>query len=163
MAATKAVRLQVHHPRNITIATPASAAHAGAPQPPNRTAGFVETYGVGICRGRYARALCREWHAWDEQHGSENDPVDAFPADQLFVVFVVADGGADLEHFEVRSAAEARSILLQVGADCNAAHGKQLRSCMLSSGSFAWNTFHGRCESTHVAPFRGSDTKWEDT
>ena len=29
-------------------------------------------------------------------------------------VFVVADGGQDLEHFELRSFAEARAVLLQV-------------------------------------------------
>lgn len=33
---------------------------------------------------------------------------------QLYIVFVVADGGADLEHFELRTLAEAKSILLQV-------------------------------------------------
>ena len=69
---------------------------------------------MGICRGHYAPALLAEWHAWDEQHGSENEPVDAFPGDQLYVVFVVADGGLDLERFEPRSFAEAKSILLQV-------------------------------------------------
>lgn len=37
----------------------------------------------------------------------------AFGPDQLYIVFVVADGGTDLECFDVRSAAEARSILLQ--------------------------------------------------
>ena len=49
-----------------------------------------------------------------KRNGSENDPVDLFGDDQLFVVFVVANGGADLEHFEVHSYEEARSIILQV-------------------------------------------------
>ena len=44
---------------------------------------------------------------------SQNEAVDFFGGDQLYVVFVVADGGADLEHFEVRSFQEARSLLLQ--------------------------------------------------
>ena len=79
----------------------------------NETTGFVETYGVGVCQGHYTEALRREWHAWDAAHGSENEPVDIFESDQLFVVFVVADGGSDLEHFQVRSFGEARSILLQ--------------------------------------------------
>ena len=52
----------------------------------NATAGFVETHGVGICRGQYAKALTKEWHRWDKQNGSENDPVDIFEGDQLFVV-----------------------------------------------------------------------------
>lgn len=33
---------------------------------------------------------------------------------QLYIVFVVADGGTDLEHFELRTLAEAKRILLQV-------------------------------------------------
>jgi len=74
----------------------------------------VQTYGVGVCRGRYASTLVKEWHAWDKRNGSENDPVDMFGNDQLFVIFVVANGGADLEHFEVHSYEEARSIILQV-------------------------------------------------
>lgn len=98
----------------------------------------METHGVGICRGRYAPALREEWHRWDEQHGSENESVDIFGDEQLFVVsahdaaeqrshklirlplktsqvFVVADGGLDLEHFEPQSFAELRSIMMQVG------------------------------------------------
>ena len=52
----------------------------------NSTSGFVETHGVGICRGRYASTLCKEWHRWDKQNKSENDAVDIFEEDQLFVV-----------------------------------------------------------------------------
>ena len=89
--------------------------HAGAAAPArNATAGFVHTYGVGVCRGAYSGALAREWAAWDAAHGSENDPVDGFSPDQLYVVFVVANGGADLERFEVHSFEEARRSLLQV-------------------------------------------------
>lgn len=84
----------------------------------NRTEGFVQTHGLGICRGCYAKALIKEWRRWDKLHTSENDPVDAFPSDQLYVVFVVANGGADLEHFELRSFTEAQSILLQVYSHC---------------------------------------------
>jgi hypothetical protein len=81
---------------------------------PNSTQGFVQTYSCGVCRGRYAGALVKEWRAWDKRNGSENGPVNAFGDDQLFIVFVVANGGADLEHFEVHSFEEARSIILQV-------------------------------------------------
>ena len=79
----------------------------------NITEGFVHTQGLGICQGHYAPTLVKEWHRWDASHESENDPVDAFPGDQLYVVFVFADGGADLEHFQLRSFREAQSILLQ--------------------------------------------------
>ena len=75
----------------------------------------MQTHSVGVCRGCYASSLVREWHAWDRRKGSENDPVDMFGDDQLFVIFVVDNGGADLEHFEVHSYEEARSIILQVG------------------------------------------------
>lgn len=79
----------------------------------NVTEGFVQTHGLGICQGNYAPALVKEWHRWDASHESENDPVDAFPDDQLYVVFVFADGGVDLEHFELRNFHEAQSVLLQ--------------------------------------------------
>ena len=51
---------------------------------------------------------------WDERHTSENDPVGSLPCHQTYAIFLVADGGVDLESFEVRSMAEARSVLLQV-------------------------------------------------
>ncbi|BDA51282.1 probable serine/threonine-protein kinase haspin at C-terminar half [Coccomyxa sp. Obi] len=85
----------------------------GTQAPENVTASFVRTFGVGVCRGRYAEALVDRWQAWDALNGSENDPVADFGADQMYVVFVVANGGEDLEHFQVHSFKEARSILLQ--------------------------------------------------
>ena len=80
----------------------------------NVTTSFVETHGVGVCRGRYADALIKEWHRWDDVHGSENDSVDTFGNDQMYVVFVVSNGGIDLEHFEPQSFDEIRSIMMQV-------------------------------------------------
>ena len=67
-----------------------------------------------MCRGKYSETLVREWHRWDKERTSENDPVDVFGSDQLYCVFVLADGGTDLEHFELRCFDEARSLLLQV-------------------------------------------------
>lgn len=78
------------------------------------TTGFVEMFGLGLCQGAYSSALAREWHAWNAAHGSENDPVDDFASDQVYIVYVTADGGVDLEHLELRSYEEAVSILLQV-------------------------------------------------
>lgn len=75
-------------PHKLTPAGPAGAS-PGAPPPANATAGFVETFGVGVCRGCYAAALRKEWHRWDKQFGSENDPVDIFGDGQLFVVSLV--------------------------------------------------------------------------
>lgn len=74
----------------------------------------MEVHGIGICKGCYAPALQKEWESWDEEFGSENDPVNSFPEDQLYVIYIVADGGSDLEKFEPRSFSEACSILLQV-------------------------------------------------
>lgn len=51
---------------------------------------------------------------WDELHTSENDPVGGLPREQMYAAFLVADGGVDLESFEVCCMDEARSILLQV-------------------------------------------------
>lgn len=79
----------------------------------NMARSFVQTYGVGLCRGAYAPELKREWQRWHTSHTSENESVDIFPADQLFVVFVVADGGLDLEHYALRSYDEMCSLLLQ--------------------------------------------------
>lgn len=108
---------------------------AGGPeqsQSDNITEGFVQTHGLGICRGRYAKTLVKEWHRWDHLHESENDAVDAFPGDQLYVVFVFADGGADLERFELRSFEEAQSILLQVQTGTETA---SLYACKRSLGT----------------------------
>ena len=81
----------------------------------NQTQGFIHLQGSAICRGPYSPALVQEWYAWDEAHGSENQPVDDFDdAGQLFALIVTADGGHDLDHFAVQEFQEARSILFQV-------------------------------------------------
>ncbi|XP_024538404.1 uncharacterized protein LOC9657580 [Selaginella moellendorffii] len=58
--------------------------------------------------------LVRAWKKWDTQHNSENDQPLAFPEEQLYVVFVLADGGTDLESFELLNYEEVKSLLLQV-------------------------------------------------
>ena len=79
----------------------------------NMTSGFVETHGIGVCKGKYSKELAKEWHRWDKIHTSENEPVDGYGDDQLYVVFVVGNGGTDLEGFSPRSFEEMKSILLQ--------------------------------------------------
>ncbi|KAK9846840.1 hypothetical protein WJX84_005314 [Apatococcus fuscideae] len=79
----------------------------------NATLGFAETFGCGLCHGPYAPELISAWGRWDDLHGSENDPVGSLPSEQMYAAFLVADGGVDLESFEIRSMEEARSILLQ--------------------------------------------------
>jgi serine/threonine-protein kinase haspin len=80
----------------------------------NVTDGFIDTERVLVTRGPYAGRLLEEWLSYDSRKTSENENPSAFPADQLYAVFVAADGGVDLEHAEVRTYAEAKSILLQV-------------------------------------------------
>ena len=84
------------------------------PKSRNYTQGIIKTHAVGVCQGRYPKSLVKQWKKWDKKHRSENDCVDIFPAGQKYVIFVVEDGGQDLEHFDVQSFDEARSLLLQV-------------------------------------------------
>ena len=50
--------------------------------------------------------------------GSENDPLEAFKEEQLFIVFVMQHGGLDLESYQLRGYEEAQSILMQVCCPC---------------------------------------------
>lgn len=80
--------------------------HAGE-TPDNVTSGFVETFGVGVCAGAYSPALLAEWHRWDGEHGSENEPVDCFEGldDQLFVVGASTSAAANAPAAAQRAAA----------------------------------------------------------
>ena len=80
----------------------------------NVTSGSIDTKRVAVCRGPYAPELLEQWRAYDARETSENENPGAFPADQLYAVFAFADGGADLEHADVGTYAEAKSVLLQV-------------------------------------------------
>jgi serine/threonine-protein kinase haspin len=68
-----------------------------------------------VCRGPYAPALLNAWTKFDEERLSENEDPAGFQEDQLYIVFACADGGVDLEHIQLNSAAEASAMLLQVG------------------------------------------------
>ena len=116
----------------------------------NITAGFVQTYGVGVCQGRYAPALLREWHRWDEEHESENDPVDIFQEDQLYVVFVVADGGIDLEHYEPQNFAELQSVLLQAALTLAVAE----EACCFEHRDLHWGNILIRRDGTETVKYR---------
>ena len=74
---------------------------------------FAKTHAVRVCRGQYDKSLLAEWCRWDQQNESENDCPDFFPEDQLYAVFIVADGGTDLEHYRFGSYDEALAVLLQ--------------------------------------------------
>jgi serine/threonine-protein kinase haspin len=82
--------------------------------PPHSTEGFINTAAVTVCRGPYAPPLLNAWKKYDKERESENENPEGFPADQLYIVFACADGGADLEHIQLNNAAEATAMLLQV-------------------------------------------------
>ncbi|KAK9801322.1 hypothetical protein WJX73_003144 [Symbiochloris irregularis] len=132
---------------------------AGAPtaRSANATSGFVELFGLGLCRGAYSTVLTREWHAWDRAHGSENDPIDHFGGDQLFMVYVTADGGVDLEHVQVHSYEEAVSILLQVALILAVAE----EACEFEHRDLHWGNLLIKRTSvhTHMYRLRGVDVK----
>ncbi|KAG0563509.1 hypothetical protein KC19_8G037100 [Ceratodon purpureus] len=81
---------------------------------PNICNTFVETKATRICQGCYDAELVQAWEDWDVHHASENDHPSIFPNQQLYVVFVLTDGGRDLESFALESFNEARSLLLQI-------------------------------------------------
>jgi serine/threonine-protein kinase haspin len=97
----------------------AAAAAAGADAAPaqasraNATAGFVRTVAIRVTRGPYDPALCAAWRAYAADKGTENDFPGGLAADQLYAVFVLENGGRDLERFALRCGAEARAVLLQ--------------------------------------------------
>ena len=66
--------------------------------------------------------------------GSENDPLEAFEEQQLFIMFVMQHGGTDLESHQLRGFEEAQSILMQVCCPC----------CMQCQGSKGLDTPIGR-------------------
>eukprot|EP01135_Chromosphaera_perkinsii_P008567 Nk52_evm9s1401 gene=Nk52_evmTU9s1401 len=80
---------------------------------PNCTESFILVHKMILCHGPYPDCLIEEWDKFDECRGSENERPDFFSSEQLFIVFVFANGGKDLENFHLKSAEQATSILLQ--------------------------------------------------
>ncbi|KAJ3683895.1 hypothetical protein LUZ60_014122 [Juncus effusus] len=82
----------------------------------NSCTGFIESKDFKVCKGAYDVALIKAWENWDTENGSENDHPNEFKDDQCYIIFVLADGGKDLESFVLFDYNEARSLLLQVTA-----------------------------------------------
>ncbi|XP_020596846.1 serine/threonine-protein kinase haspin homolog isoform X1 [Phalaenopsis equestris] len=82
----------------------------------NSCANFIETKDFRVCQGLYDTHLIRAWEEWDAKNNSENDHPCAFPDNQCYIVFVLADGGKDLENSVLKKFNEARSLLVQVTA-----------------------------------------------
>ena len=129
---------------------------ASSSAPLNATAGFIDTRAVRVCRGPYAPALLRAWAASDAVARSENENPAHFAADQTYVVFACADGGADLEHVELRTFAEACAVLLQVTTALAVAE----EACRFEHRDLHWgNVLLRRCgaDETRTARLNGVD------
>lgn len=77
---------------------------------------FIETKAIRVCQGTYDAFIMKAWEDWDEKHTSENDHPMLFPEKQLYITFILADGGQDLESFVLSDFDEARSVMIQVTA-----------------------------------------------
>uniref|UniRef100_A0A0A9FRC6 non-specific serine/threonine protein kinase n=1 Tax=Arundo donax TaxID=35708 RepID=A0A0A9FRC6_ARUDO len=78
--------------------------------------GFIETKDFRVCQGPYDPSLISAWEDYDAKRGSENDHPKDFTSEQCYIVFVLADGGTDLEGFAFVDYNEASSLLVQVTA-----------------------------------------------
>ncbi|KAL5700643.1 non-specific serine/threonine protein kinase [Ranunculus cassubicifolius] len=82
----------------------------------NACTNFIETLDLRVCQGSYDSALIKAWVEWDVKNRSQNDHPKEFSEEQCYVVFVLAHGGEDLEHFVLADFNQARSVLVQVTA-----------------------------------------------
>ena len=129
-----------------------------APLEKNATEGFIDTLSVSVCRGPYAPQLLEAWTEYDEKK-SENENPAGFDDDQLYVVFACADGGVDLEHVHLNSAAEARSTLMQITIALAVAE----EACAFEHRDLHWgNVLLRRCgvEETRVARLNGVNVEY---
>ncbi|WVZ66833.1 hypothetical protein U9M48_016000 [Paspalum notatum var. saurae] len=78
--------------------------------------GFIETRDFRVCQGPYDPSLISAWEDFDAKRGSENDHPKDFTREQCYIVFVLADGGTDLESYALVDYNEAHSLLVQVTA-----------------------------------------------
>jgi hypothetical protein len=70
-----------------------------------------------------SQSFIKAWRAWDKKNTSENDPIEGFPAGQLYAVFAMANCGRDLEGYGLQGYDEARAMMLQVGKRKHCARG----------------------------------------
>ncbi|KAJ3171879.1 Serine/threonine-protein kinase haspin [Geranomyces variabilis] len=77
-----------------------------------RMEGFVELFGVGVCKGPWPQWLVEIWDAWQEP--SENMHPTDMPPDQLYALVVLPNQGKDLEHSTSFTMPQCQSILRQL-------------------------------------------------
>lgn len=78
--------------------------------------GFVKVLGSLVVQGRYPQTLLDKWDefAANSNNHSENYRPDSFDDGQRFCVIVFANGGTDLEHYDLDTWHEASAIFWQV-------------------------------------------------
>lgn len=115
----------------------------------NTCINFIETKAIRICQGTYDAFLVKAWEDWDEKHSSENDHPMIFPEKQLYITFILADGGQDLESFVLSDFDEARSVLIQVTASLAVAEA----ACEFEHRDLHWGNILLSRDKTKTAQF----------
>lgn len=65
-------------------------------------------------KGRYPNPLLRCWKEYEHVHGTENADPATYDDDQVYCIVKLQNAGVDLEHFELHSWDEAKSIFWSV-------------------------------------------------
>ncbi|CAI5449975.1 unnamed protein product [Caenorhabditis angaria] len=81
----------------------------------NSTPNFITVVDCYMVRGKYPTGLTKAWDMYADMKESLNDRPAGYSTDkQLYIAFVTANGGSDLESFIVSTENEVRSILCQL-------------------------------------------------
>lgn len=78
--------------------------------------GFVKVKSMKVVQGKYPDALLEQWDLWNSEHESESERPDWYKETQRYCIVSLEHGGLDLEHFEIQSWDQARSIFLEIAA-----------------------------------------------
>ncbi|KAI8826978.1 uncharacterized protein EV422DRAFT_490905 [Fimicolochytrium jonesii] len=76
--------------------------------------GFVNCLGIGVIQGSWPKWLTDIWDSWTED--SENIHPSDLPAEQIYALIVLPDGGKDLEHSPPFTISQCKSIVQQLVA-----------------------------------------------
>ncbi|KAL9976005.1 hypothetical protein ACROYT_G013234 [Oculina patagonica] len=78
-----------------------------------KTSFIQEELRVRCCQDAYPGHLISKWDEWQEEHESSNKRPDIFPQHQFFIIIDNSNGGQSLEYFDLKSMAEAWTVLEQ--------------------------------------------------
>eukprot|EP00127_Corallochytrium_limacisporum_P006217 Clim_evm34s221 gene=Clim_evmTU34s221 len=77
------------------------------------TPNFVKCVHVALCRGRYPKELLRAWDDYADRKETDSERPDHLKESQFYALFILENGGTDLEHFELEHEGAAWAALLQ--------------------------------------------------